>query len=345
MNDSQSCFKAIAKSLYTQKVSLIVVAFCLLTSNVLVIFLTISSNYNDSSASSLSLPKTKITPVIQHYLKSEHQQDYILAKEQSFGFFTDIPNNEWREFYVRPAREYKPYRFPDDPDLHRENVPFWIFHNWDPYFACPRLRRIGEAKLCDPDRIIAERSDGSPCLIYAFHHGGKEGSMHNWVRGLVNYFHQRCEIHVFGEVEITFRGSNNVVQHVWLPNNKTGTAERDAASPSGIKENLGHGGRSIDILLLDCDGCEWYIYRDIFELQPLQFLVQTHDLPVPERPKETEKFGVLPRMAASEFFDAFRIHNFVLFAKEVLSGADECFETNWSFLRLDKTFLGGSSLT
>ena len=135
MNDSQSCLKTIAKSLYTQKVSLIVVAFCLLTSNVLVIFFTISSNYNDSSASSLSLPKTKITPVIQHYLKSEQQQDYILAKEQSFGFFTDIPNNEWREFYVRPAREYQPYRFPDDPDLHRENVPFWIFHNWDPYFA------------------------------------------------------------------------------------------------------------------------------------------------------------------------------------------------------------------
>lgn len=251
-----------------------------------------------------------------------------LARWESLGFFDDIPNEEWVEFFQQPARLYHSYRNTDEIYHHAEQmrVPFWIFHNVDPYFTCPRMRLIGRKRVCDPDRIISSQS----CQIYAFVGQGSRSasasaSALEFVDDASQFFAGSCQIHVFGSHMQS--PATNVFHHDW----------DDRESLHNIKKRLGHV--SIDILLMDCEGCEWRIFQHDHWLveNAHQILLQTHDLPLPDRPKET-KFGVLSPMAPSAFFDRFRANGYALFAKRVLSGTNECLETDWSFLRLRNSF-------
>ena len=45
-----------------------------------------------------------------------------------------------------------------------------------------------------------------------------------------------------------------------------------------VKE-LGHENRVIDILKIDCEGCEWFTYKDWLEFDIRQILVETHNAP------------------------------------------------------------------
>lgn len=294
-----------------------------------------------------SLQTTTTTHLSFNHLNGDN---FFLAREQSNGFLDDIPNVEWVEFYQRPALLFQPYRHADDPNQSSEKVPFWTFHNWDPYFSCPRLQKIGRQWVCDPDRIIINHNNHTnmtpttrmanddtttstaittPCLIYAL------GDADEWLEGVNVFFGQSCEVHAFGNenkdrqiIETGVLRYHHYHQHEWLPGVDVSFRE--------TKRRLGHDTKTVDILFIDCNGCEWNIFREVLE-QHRQILLRTHDLPLKSHDKET-KYGKLPALAASEFFDSFRSHGYVLFAKQVVSGTDECLETDWSFLRLDLSF-------
>lgn len=249
-------------------------------------------------------------------------EECSLARQQSNGFFQDIPNAEWIEFYQTPARLYQPYRVPTYPNQHSsEDVPFWVFHNWDPYFSCPRSRMIGGRQLCDPDRILGGSSaTNDPCLVYAF------GDGELWASEMNQYAQGTCEIYVFGTSNRT-ESQENVTFRYWDPDR-----ESSAESITNERKRLRHEDRLLDVLFLDCSGCEWTLFRSFLEQSPQQLILQTHDLPSPDSPKNT-KFGVLPPLSASDFFETIRSHGYALFAKRVLSATEECTETDWSFVR------------
>ena len=90
------------------------------------------------------------------YDDNGHEDDYWLAKEQSFGFFTDISKADWKRYYQHRHRHddsanntknmtnyYYSYRFPNDPNFRSHDVAYWTFFNWDAnHFSCPHLVRF-----------------------------------------------------------------------------------------------------------------------------------------------------------------------------------------------------------
>ena len=56
---------------------------------------------------------------------------------------------------------------------------------------------------------------------------------------------------------------------------------------------VGHQNRSIDIFKIDCGSCEWYSFRDWFEADIRQRLVETHGLPFKTNEQSTRQ-GKLP---------------------------------------------------
>jgi Methyltransferase domain len=97
----------------------------------------------------------------------EHEpppQPFRLAYEQSFGFFDDIPDDEWKA-RQELARTHRHYR--DDevhkPDHKRPNR--WYMLNYPPIFICPHQYRVGGPGdgpkwVCDPHRLKNPRRNG-----------------------------------------------------------------------------------------------------------------------------------------------------------------------------------------
>jgi Methyltransferase domain len=162
------------------------------------------------------------------------------------------------------------------------------------------------------------------------------------------------------------------------PNNDEMTTVMDhdqSFSFDDIVTQLGHSHRILDILHLACEGCEWYTYRDWLPIAQSttkieddrsanenagmvvdvrQVLVQTYSLPAAlamadsssrhQVQDEEEDKQLLQSMNASDFFDAFRQANYVLYAKQVHSGypaidkGKNCQRTEWSFLKMHGEF-------
>lgn len=201
-----------------------------------------------------------------------------VAEYHSFGFFSDIPDDEWLHLFQKQTLSAVNYRNLSYPDDMAEKKAYWIFHNWDPYFHCPRLKKVGGLGdgpkwTCDPDRlrhVALERSDKS-CLIYSIGSNGNfafEDALSEWV-GKGPYGRPLCEIHVFDpgdyQRDKTLMESKNMHFHQWGLTSDSRTAYRPAArrgegeyiSFQEIKRRLGHMGRKVDIFKIDCEGCEW----------------------------------------------------------------------------------------
>jgi hypothetical protein len=158
-----------------------------------------------------------------------------------------------------------------------------FFHS---FFTCPRLDKVGGLGdgpkwTCDIDRVgvqSARRKQADPasspdkkhCLIYSI---GSNGD-YQWEDAVQETLKSTggCEIHIFDPGNFD-RGANNtdkgMVYHKWgltSSYEKTGndlvTKRRNGMvthSFPEIQKLLGHEGRTIDILKIDCEGCEWYV--------------------------------------------------------------------------------------
>jgi len=199
---------------------------------------------------------------------------YELAKKHSLGFFHDIPDEEWEMFYRRPALATQHYEYPDDPDHKVNDIHWWTMSNWNPYFHCPHMRRVGGLGdgpkwLCDPERIrrvSQERhnlisTDATDCLVYSI---GSNGGNYRFEDGLYDIFQKRqpCEVHIFDSTNYdrTKNAQKNMHYHPWdltySVEDKPPGQNRYVSLPE-IRKLLGHEHRTIDVLKMDCDGCEW----------------------------------------------------------------------------------------
>ena len=117
----------------------------------------------------------------------------LLAYQQSFGFFDDIPDAAWKRLQGR-ARTMARYRNSTYPEDQFAKPGWWYAHNLPPVFNCFNMERVGGLDdgpkwTCDPYRLLERPS----CLIYSIGSAGQ----YQWERGLVQRLGSHCEIHVF----------------------------------------------------------------------------------------------------------------------------------------------------
>ena len=134
-----------------------------------------------------------------------------------------------------------------------------------------------------------------------------------------------CEIHTFdfGDYSKGARDAGGVHYH------QVGVGQ-DAPpqfkSVSTIVQELGHGGRVIDIFKIDCEGCEWQTAQHWFHSNVTlrQIQVELHGSDIQNTPK---------------FFDLMYENNYVIFHKEpniAYPGAIE-----YAFIKLSPEFSEG----
>jgi hypothetical protein len=172
--------------------------------------------------------------------------------------------------------------------------------------ACSdNIVNIGGIHICDPLRILSlaneqkhyqemkqrgwkkqqqEQQQSSPCIIYV-----SGGSIYNqFGEQLFHYLHDTpqqevdgnnvpCEIHLFttsndDQSSIYNEAHDGVFIHPWgfhpsssNNNNNNNKMDNTYKTLQDTITELNHSGR-ISLLALDCEGCEWEIYKDILSL-------------------------------------------------------------------------------
>jgi hypothetical protein len=179
-----------------------------------------------------------------------------MAFNESGGFFDNIHQTEGQGLKNRIS---------NTPDCANDCGPSsaiaWYQDNWEPAFTCQQERRIGRwgdggKWVCDPYRITQNKQS---CLVYSV---GSNNDF-SFEEGVWQDVSSECEIHTFdptiGNHPSNLPVGKNIRFHPW------GLApENDGADKtlSSIIQELGHTGRDIDILKIDCEGCEWKTYKN-----------------------------------------------------------------------------------
>ena len=137
---------------------------------------------------------TTATTIIK---KEEEHSTYELARRESLGFFTDIPEETWKRHKKRFQLTQPNYDDSNQRAFERQSRysnHFWAGH-FEPEFTCPhefRLGKLGDGGkwICDPHRITQTNKDGK-CLIYSI---GSNGN-YQFEKEAFNHVSKTCEIH------------------------------------------------------------------------------------------------------------------------------------------------------
>lgn len=197
----------------------------------------------------------------------------------------------------------------------------WWQDNYEPTWSCPLEERVqlrdsdqfidskshvagysvadGGKWVCDPSVLLR----GPDCLIYSF---GSNGEF-SFELGLDEMMGpQKCEFHIFDpfDVEPKFESVKNLLKqspnirihtlglasfdHVTPPLKRWSNREVTMKSLQSIVRSLNHTGRLIDVLKIDCEGCEygmldsstWWQDVDSSGVRVGQLLLEAHFNPV-----------------------------------------------------------------
>jgi FkbM family methyltransferase len=261
-----------------------------------------------------------------------------LAFDESLGFFTDISDSEWvvmKDISRRRCQQSMFYL----PGLSRE-VEYYQSH-WEPNFSCRFEDSLGDTDtdghkwMCDPHRLRTKND----CLIYSV---GSNGQF-SFEKALYHLL-PNCEIHVFDpgdySEEMEKANLNSTNYHKWGVKGTKSPRISEFSScfeskqffKNEMKENmralkditssLGHNNRQIDVLKIDCEGCELAIIEDIIELNVRQLLIEVH----------------LVCGLTDHFFRALQNASYVIFHKEpnIIYSNGKCIE--YSFLKLSRSY-------
>jgi len=231
------------------------------------------------------------------------------------------------------------HKFGKNPLKYNGQPAHWYMHNFEPDFACAQERRIGGPGdgpkwVCDPHRLtkISEerkKKEGVGCLVYSVGCAGK----YHLEDGLYELLGPVCEIHVFdpGNFARDDLKDKNMHYHPWgfrssYDDTYKPFARGEFRTLQETMEELGHVGRTIDIFKIDCEYCEWYSFRDWYDVDIRQVMVETHSLP-----NRTELI--------LDFFYGFQQHDFYLFHKEPNIHPNAKGDgIEWAYIRLHPDF-------
>jgi hypothetical protein len=269
---------------------------------------------------------TKIPHTTEHYKQ---------ADKESNGFFKDIPAHVWQAKKNRVKNQPKH----NDKELglrskytNRNSPSKWYEHNWQANFHCAAERRVGGTSegakyVCDVHRIIPSKE----CLVYSFGRGSPNSRTFDFAfeQDLFNELGGpgSCEIHVFDQRIGDYGGDvpEGITVHNWGLEGEIDApkARRGFMTLKETVHHLGHEGRHLEIMRIDCDGCEWHTFSEWVSsgVLPRQLLVSLHGAPRNE----------------DELFELMEKEDFAIFHRE----ADTRYGGLWQeygFLKLDPSF-------
>jgi len=275
---------------------------------------------------------------------------YSLAKEQSFGYFTDITNENWRIAQSHHASLFPNYyadltKFSNRPNdkgraekLRNSNNHYWYGQNFQVEFICPLARRLpsdsmadGPKWVCDPHRLKQKKD----CLVYSIGSNGKN----EFEKAVKEEIGHHCEIHTFDLESYNRRNGHfkdALAGYATFHNYGLGTEGQARRQPDVFKtlkqamKELGHTGRTIDIFKIDCEWCEWFVWQDWLapDIDMRQILVETHNAPMPN---------------ARDFFFGLHDAGFVVFSKEA-NYENGGGGVEYGFVKLSTDFFLGDSM-
>lgn len=265
-------------------------------------------------------------------VSSSSSSSSSLAYQHSFGLFDDISNEMW-EHIRKNIKTKSMYWNPTNPLYKVDDTEFWNMHNPRPILTCPhgttnlgKINDDGVKYVCYPERLTRtdeqriKASDGDSstpsCLIYSF------GCAGNYVfeDAVFDMHGKSCEIHVFDPATRFARANDpttkNIHYHPWGLLSTYDKENKSKVWPAGyggtyktfpeILKELGHDNENtvIDILKIDCEGCEWSTYKDWITIGARQILVEMHGVPTPVGIPTTE---LTKKFFQKERFRCFRI--------------------------------------
>jgi hypothetical protein len=275
-------------------------------------------------------------------LPQQQQQQQVvvpsmsLALEQSFGFFDDITDEDWklRQQKARTHQHHKgrnPLRYWGK----RHEAFMYYFYHYEPLFSCPHVHRVGGAGdgpkwTCDPHRIqrVVQRRNVT-CLVYSI----GSFNIYLWEDGLYDLLGPDvCEYHIFDPGHYdrpTINPQRNMHYHMWgitsSYHNDTRSHVMDTTGPlrngnfKTFPETLrllGHEHRTVDLLKVDCEFCEWFTYRDFIQYGDVrQLMIETHHVPLPETMPAVWPWPGTT-LTPNQFFDDLQKAGFIMFSKE-----------------------------
>ena len=269
------------------------------------------------------------------------------AARDSNGFFDDVPNENWEQRkQLTRTKLIEQDALNADLSVNNNVEPkAWWIKNWQANFPCYQEVRIRNKFICDPFRVVSQAVKHSNskrkgiaergCIVYAS--GGDEIGFANQ---FLDYTLARvteigltapvCEVHIFNPNLLEVPQRDNLIHHNWgfKPKNALNSTLAGAYKTfETTLQELGHSDKTISILALDCEACEWDIYHDLLSLtSPInQILMQMHGVPNANQAQST--------------FNAMRFAGYVITHKEEEPhGNGEVYD--YSFLRLSPSYFG-----
>lgn len=252
--------------------------------------------------------------------KSSAESDFVLKSEpahakslaESNGWF-DVPDEKWNKIKELHFKTRNNQIQVADTWTSKGKYINW---NWFESISCPlnqfRLGvNDGGKVICDPYRLEAD-----DCLVYSI---GSNGDFQ--FEESIKKLNPNCEIHTF--------------DHTWTPNgsekgktiyHKIGLGSKkhgEIDTLENIVKDLGHVNRRIEVLKIDCEGCETEVYPN-FYMQGVnigQLMMETH-FQGSRGPHE-------------EMMENLQKNGFAIFSKEPNTGYSDGRATEWTFLRLN----------
>mmetsp|Transcript_20039 Transcript_20039/g.40604 ORF Transcript_20039/g.40604 Transcript_20039/m.40604 type:complete len:372 (-) Transcript_20039:91-1206(-) len=220
-----------------------------------------------------------------------------LARNESLGFFDRVPRRRWKKMKRlarkrRKKAEAMRARKGDDPSKFGSVSDFYEV-GYPSELTCPGDTRVGgdgpgSRWVCDPGRIAkigSARSHGREiglggCLVYS---SGKREDGFDFESALLDVLggeKSGCEIHVF-RPGMAVAAPKGLTVHDWGFKGSRMDVQGSFKSMQETVGQLDHGGRTVDLFVLDCNGCEFDTFRDWFQSGVVftQILVRVHSAP------------------------------------------------------------------
>jgi hypothetical protein len=240
-----------------------------------------------------------------------------LSLEQSFGYL-DYTDEQWgllQEIHLAQSSRQRGYP-------HIEPSQFWT-ENWYSTLSCAFERRLGDKGdggkwVCDAYRLAEQKE----CHVISV------GSDDEWSFEIaIHQLNPRCKIYTFdvtrfptGKPDFVTYFPYGLGEHDVIGRHKGGVLKEILSLSSAVKM-IGLEGKKIDILKMDCEGCEYVVLPELDKVLCQQVLVEIHEFhSIPVKPLE----------------DMMK-NNYVIFHREpnILSGGADI---EFSFIKLDPQF-------
>ena len=207
----------------------------------------------------------------------------------------------------------------------------WYQDNAEPSYTCLFEERLGPKGeggkwVCDPSSLLYT----TECLVYSV---GSNNDFH--FEEAVLQVARNCQIHVFDHtVKNPSKKPRHVHFHPWGLASVTDPTT-NLKSLADIVAQLGHAGKKINILKIDCEGCEWTTFETWHDADVVidEILLEVHGGTTAPRDNPVAK-QLMQNLAA---------HDYRIFHKEpniqfAAVGDDLCFEYGFKRVSMDAYF-------